>query len=68
MEDRIRERAYQLWEEAGRPDGAHDQHWEEARRQIEAESVTGAAGSDGPAEGAGLGEDLIPTSAPGFTR
>ncbi len=30
--DRIREIAYQLWIEAGRPDGAADTHWIEAER------------------------------------
>lgn len=34
----IRERAYRLWEAEGRPDGRADQHWEAARRIVEAES------------------------------
>ena len=34
-ESRIRERAYALWEEAGRPDGEHDTHWTAAKREIE---------------------------------
>lgn len=36
-EEKIRERAYRLWVEEGQPEGRHDQHWEEARRQIDAE-------------------------------
>lgn len=32
----IRERAHQLWEEQGRPEGRHEEHWEQARREIEA--------------------------------
>jgi hypothetical protein len=36
-EARIRERAYQLWEEAGRPEGRAQDHWREAERQILAE-------------------------------
>ena len=37
LEDRIRERAYQLWEEDGRPDGKSDDYWVRARHLIEAE-------------------------------
>jgi hypothetical protein len=36
-EERVRQRAHKIWEEAGRPDGQHDAHWEQARREIEAE-------------------------------
>lgn len=39
MEDRVRERAYFLWEEAGRPDGAHDLHWHRAVEIITAETA-----------------------------
>lgn len=57
-EDRVRERAYAIWEEEGRPDGEDLRHWsdaeaelrgetaradEQARRQIEeTEAATGA--------------------------
>ena len=30
----IRERAYSIWEEEGRPDGCELQHWEQAYREI----------------------------------
>lgn len=33
-EQRIRERAYQLWEQAGRPDGKEVEHWLQAEREI----------------------------------
>jgi hypothetical protein len=36
-EQRIRERAYSLWEEEGRPDGRAEEFWERARGLIEAE-------------------------------
>jgi hypothetical protein len=36
-DERIRARAYRIWDEAGQPDGKHDQHWEQAIREIEAE-------------------------------
>ena len=43
-EERIRIRAYEIWEREGRLDG-HDEHnWEQARREIEAEDA--AAGDE----------------------
>jgi len=32
--DRIRERAYQIWESLGQPHGRHDDHWLQAEREI----------------------------------
>ncbi len=32
-EDRVRNRAYRIWQEAGSPDGADLDHWAEAERQ-----------------------------------
>ena len=32
--------AYQLWEERGRPDDAHEQDWLEAERRLKEESET----------------------------
>ena len=43
LEARIRARAYHIWENDPSPEGRADEHWEEARRQIEAE---GAADGD----------------------
>ena len=31
----ISRRAYQLWEEAGRPDGNHTDHWLQAERDLQ---------------------------------
>lgn len=41
LEARIRTRAYQIWENDPSPEGKADEHWEEARRQIEAEGTAG---------------------------
>jgi hypothetical protein len=38
-EDEIRERAHQLWEQAGKPDGQDEQFWREAERQLRDERV-----------------------------
>ncbi|MBB5457813.1 putative membrane protein [Paraburkholderia sp. CI2] len=43
LEARIRTRAYQIWENDPSPEGRADDHWEEARRQIEAEGAADEA-------------------------
>jgi hypothetical protein len=35
-QEQIAARAYQLWEEEGRPHGAHERHWEQASRDVNA--------------------------------
>ncbi len=34
-EQQRRERAYKIWEDEGRPEGAHDDHWHRAEDQHE---------------------------------
>ncbi len=36
-DDKIRARAYQLWEEEGRPEGRAEQHWYTARESLAVE-------------------------------
>lgn len=50
-EDRIRERAYEIWEREGRKDGDHERHWEEAEKEMRKKE-------------AGIGPSAIP-SGPG---
>ncbi len=38
-EDLIRERAYDLWEQAGRPHGRSDEFWQLAWREVEADET-----------------------------
>jgi Protein of unknown function (DUF2934) len=38
-EDRVRDRAYALWEKDGRPDGRSDEYWQQARSEVEAEEA-----------------------------
>lgn len=33
-EHRIRERAHALWEQEGRPEGRHEDHWHQASREV----------------------------------
>lgn len=42
-EEKIRARAYALWERDGYAHGSHEQHWAEAERQIDAEAAGAAA-------------------------
>ena len=37
--DRIRERAYKLWEDEGRPDGEHERHWHAAQAELDREAA-----------------------------
>jgi hypothetical protein len=37
--DQTRQRAQQLWEQAGKPDGMEDQFWLEAERQLNQERI-----------------------------
>jgi hypothetical protein len=41
-EQRIRERAYRIWEEEGRPEGLAEEHWERARFLVGLEDAAGA--------------------------
>jgi Protein of unknown function (DUF2934) len=50
-EERIRERAYLIWEREGRLDGRHEHNWEEARREIEAEDAATGGSGDGVVTG-----------------
>lgn len=36
-EARIRTRAYEIWEQEGRPDGEHANHWQQALAQLAVE-------------------------------
>jgi len=41
-EDRIRTRAHQLWEAAGKPEGREDEFWHEAERELSGTLVNSA--------------------------
>ncbi|MGR3463774.1 DUF2934 domain-containing protein [Limimaricola sp.] len=53
-EERIRQRAYDLWQREGAPEGRDQDHWHEAVAQIDAEDATGADVAPGTAAAAGL--------------
>jgi hypothetical protein len=37
--DRIRVRAFEIWQRAGQPEGSHMKHWHQAMQEIEAEDA-----------------------------
>ena len=39
----VRHRAYELWNEAGRPDGKHQQFWEAAERELKRDRAESTA-------------------------
>ncbi|MBB3309124.1 hypothetical protein FHT78_000853 [Rhizobium sp. BK196] len=38
-EDRVRERAYAIWEKEGRPEGQDRRHWNEAEAELRGETT-----------------------------
>lgn len=44
-EEDISARAYQIWEERGRPEGEAEAHWHEAKRQLSEPERAMAVGS-----------------------
>ncbi|WP_247881469.1 DUF2934 domain-containing protein [Skermanella sp. TT6] len=38
LEEKIQQRAYEIWERAGRPEGQQDEHWTRACQEIAAET------------------------------
>ncbi|HUC69055.1 MAG TPA: DUF2934 domain-containing protein [Stellaceae bacterium] len=64
-EERIRERAYQIWEREGKPHGRDAEHWQQAVSEVDAEVAATA--------GAGVGETRTeeparPAASPSPTR
>jgi hypothetical protein len=58
-QERIRRRAHEIWEREGRPEGRHEEHWTQARQEIEAE------GGGSPSPGPGASDDSPTLTAPG---
>jgi hypothetical protein len=67
-QERIRQRAHEIWERDGRPEGRREEHWAQARREIEAEDSGGAAAGpatpdDAPTVTAPDGPEATPAQA-----
>lgn len=50
-DSKVRERAYELWEKDGRPEGSEEFYWQLAKEQLEAEANPQVADSEWPAKG-----------------
>jgi hypothetical protein len=59
-EDRVRERAYALWEREGRPEGGAERHWAQAEEELRAEEQRRAGAPI--AEAAGIPADAASTA------
>ena len=44
VDEQVRKRAYELWEQEGKPDGRHDEFWHQAQAEIS------SSGKDNPVE------------------
>ena len=62
-EQRIREIAYSLWEEEGRPEGAADRHWFSAEARFAAGQGEREEGGEAPIEAAATSPDGPPKTA-----
>jgi hypothetical protein len=40
-QERIRNRAHQIWQEEGQPAGQHERHWHQAAADVDREDATG---------------------------
>ena len=60
-DERIRRRAYEIWDREGRSHGRHEDHWHQAAVEIDAEDRKGAASE--PAETAAAHAPAEPTIA-----
>ncbi|WP_210526172.1 DUF2934 domain-containing protein [Rubellimicrobium arenae] len=60
-EQRIRERAHAIWEQEGRPDMRHEEHWHQARREIgDTSEPHGQSGDATDGEHSPLEDGILP--------
>ncbi|MER8870591.1 DUF2934 domain-containing protein [Mesorhizobium sp. M0814] len=48
--EKIRQRAYEIWVREGRPHGAHERHWQQAKHELDLNDATTVPADDGAAE------------------
>ncbi|RUV70509.1 DUF2934 domain-containing protein [Mesorhizobium sp. M5C.F.Cr.IN.023.01.1.1] len=46
--ERIRQRAHEIWEREGRPDGREQEHWERATKEIDVEDGQSSENAQNP--------------------
>lgn len=73
-EERIRARAYEIWQREGCPEGCEDEHWRQAEAEVDAEDSEVSSGELAPPAGSsGVASGLqpsgtVPGGAPGATH
>lgn len=45
-EEQIRKRAFELWEQAGKPEGREDEFWHQAQRELQGAEEDQSKGAD----------------------
>lgn len=64
LEKRISQRAYEIWEREGRPDGRQEEHWSRAREEVLAEAEFSTPGTPlEPVPEPGEDREAAPTDA-----
>jgi hypothetical protein len=49
-QERIRNRAHQIWQEEGQPAGQHERHWHQAVADVDQEEAAGTSAAKKPAK------------------
>jgi hypothetical protein len=62
-EHRVRERAYRLWEDEGRPEGRHEHHWTQASQEVGDELFQQGGSLDAMDRPGALDGGLLPEGA-----
>jgi hypothetical protein len=52
-QEQIAHRAYEIWQRAGHPQGRHDDHWQQAEAEIDAEAQKAMVNGTGPTHRSG---------------
>lgn len=55
-QERIRNRAHQIWQEEGQPAGHHERHWHQAAADVDREDATGKPAKTPAKKAAGAGK------------
>jgi hypothetical protein len=62
-QNRIRQRAHEIWEQEGRPEGAHERHWRQAENEVAAADAGTAKKSAAPRKPAASTKAAKPAAA-----
>jgi len=66
-EERIRAKAHELWEVAGKPEGRDREHWDQAAKLVDEEQRQEARGQSNPEAGEHPGDPSVSDDPIGIT-